>query len=89
MNVMGGVMAYFKVAFRRYGDSVPMAIDRLLLRKFATSMRETLISQLKLFESDQKDLGRLFHEDDHIIETRYLYNYAYIYIYIYIPVYIY
>lgn len=50
-----------------------MAIDRLLLRKTASSMRETLIGQLKLFESEQSDLAKLFHEDPHVVETRYIY----------------
>lgn len=48
IDIMAGVRAYFQVAYKRFADNVPQAINHELIRGIKRDMLKTLFSQLGL-----------------------------------------
>jgi hypothetical protein len=70
LQVMAGTDAYFRLAIKRFGDNVPMAIDFFFLTRCGESLEKEVISRLGLLEKDMDALSALLQEDRHIVEKR-------------------
>lgn len=70
LEVVAEVLAYFKVALKRVGDNVPMAIDHQFLLQFSKTVDEELIHKLNLLEADKSTLTNLLDEDPTVVRRR-------------------
>merc|ERR1712232_311211 len=55
--------AYHKVVFKRFCDTLPRAVDDLLLRGFLRNSKDTLISKLGIMSANDSELTEWFEED--------------------------
>lgn len=70
LEVVGEVLAYFKVAYKRFGDLVPMVIDNQFMLRFTELLDDKMISELKILESDDDTISMLLSEDPMVVRRR-------------------
>ncbi|KAK7471940.1 hypothetical protein VKT23_000046 [Stygiomarasmius scandens] len=49
LNIMADVRAYFQVAYKRFADNVPLAVDQELVRGLEKGILDVLTSQLRIY----------------------------------------
>ncbi|THU89402.1 hypothetical protein K435DRAFT_677975 [Dendrothele bispora CBS 962.96] len=49
LDIMADVRAYFQVAYKRFTDNVPLAVDHELVRGLEKDMFDTITSQLRIY----------------------------------------
>lgn len=71
LAIMAGVRAHFQVAYKRFTDNVPLAIDQEFIKGVERGREETLYSGLKLSGPDRHKIAReLVHEPGGIAAQR-------------------
>ncbi|KAB5589117.1 Myxovirus resistance protein [Ceratobasidium theobromae] len=55
LEIMASVRAYYQVAYKRFADTVPLAIDRHYVRAFEHVIQTTLVTRLKISSPDAHD----------------------------------
>eukprot|EP00478_Filoreta_tenera_P000057 GABV01000057.1.p1 GENE.GABV01000057.1~~GABV01000057.1.p1 ORF type:complete len:338 (+),score=139.86 GABV01000057.1:1271-2284(+) len=70
LNVMASALAYFVVAQDRFVDAVCMAIDDLLLIRFAATLRARLVGNLEILTAKQAHIEKLLSEDPGVADRR-------------------
>ncbi|KAH8818782.1 P-loop containing nucleoside triphosphate hydrolase protein [Flagelloscypha sp. PMI_526] len=71
LNIMADVRAYFQVAYKRYADMIPLAIDKVLIRGITNGLSQFVVNELGILGPEGtaicKDLAR---EDSRVAERR-------------------
>ncbi|KAJ3044369.1 hypothetical protein HDV00_002261 [Rhizophlyctis rosea] len=70
LHVMAASEAYFRLAFRRFGDNVPMHVDWHFLGRFGESLEKELVGRLGVLEKDMGVVEGLLQEDRFVSERR-------------------
>ncbi|KAI0250045.1 P-loop containing nucleoside triphosphate hydrolase protein [Lactifluus subvellereus] len=71
LKIMADVRAYFQVAFKRFVDNIPKAIDELLVLGLAKGLQDALVNGLGLDSPDAHErCTRLLAESPHIAGRR-------------------
>ncbi|KAJ3297651.1 hypothetical protein HK104_000284 [Borealophlyctis nickersoniae] len=70
LHVMAASDAYFRLAFRRFGDNVPMTIDYHFLSRFGELLEKELVARLGVLEKDMGVIKGLLMEDRFVAERR-------------------
>ncbi|GAB1525582.1 hypothetical protein RhiTH_008745 [Rhizoctonia solani] len=55
LEIMASARAYYQVAYKRFSDTVPLAIDHRYVRGFEKAIQSTLVNGLKISASDAHD----------------------------------
>ncbi|KAF8701083.1 hypothetical protein RHS03_06571, partial [Rhizoctonia solani] len=55
LEIMASARAYYQVAYKRFSDTVPLAIDHRYVRAFEKAIQSTLVNGLKISASDAHD----------------------------------
>ncbi|CAE6540893.1 unnamed protein product [Rhizoctonia solani] len=55
LEIMAGARAYYQVAYKRFSDTIPLAIDHRYVRAFERTIQATLVAGLKISASDAHD----------------------------------
>ncbi|CAE6452917.1 unnamed protein product [Rhizoctonia solani] len=55
LEIMAGARAYYQVAYKRFSDTIPLAIDHRYVRAFERAIQTTLVAGLKISASDAHD----------------------------------
>ncbi|KAI0250037.1 hypothetical protein BJV78DRAFT_616771 [Lactifluus subvellereus] len=70
IEIMADVRAYFQVAYKRFVDTVPMGIDRMMLRRMSVGLEGALLRGLVSGPDGYQRCGMLLSEPEDIIERR-------------------
>ncbi|KAJ3292517.1 hypothetical protein HK104_005215 [Borealophlyctis nickersoniae] len=70
LHVMAASDAYFRLAFRRFGDNVPMTIDYHFLSRFGEMLEKELVGRLGVLEKEVAVIKGLLMEDRFVAERR-------------------
>ncbi|PBK61230.1 hypothetical protein ARMSODRAFT_1089911 [Armillaria solidipes] len=71
LSIMAEVRAYFQVAYKRFTDIIPLAIDHDLVRGLNRDLLETLSDRLGIYRPEGKELcERLALENPQVSEKR-------------------
>ena len=70
LHVMAASDAYFRLAFKRLGDIVPMHIDYHFLGNLAEGLEKEMIARLGVLEKDTMSLSLMVMEDRFVMERR-------------------
>ncbi|KAJ1303118.1 hypothetical protein OPQ81_011319 [Rhizoctonia solani] len=52
LEIMASARAYYQVAYKRFSDTIPLAIDHRYIRAFERAIQNTLVARLKISASD-------------------------------------
>jgi hypothetical protein len=66
LQVMAASDAYFRLAFKRFGDNVPMHIDYLFLGRFGEGLEKEVVGRLGVLEKETGALTGLLVEDRYV-----------------------
>ncbi|CAE6500374.1 unnamed protein product [Rhizoctonia solani] len=55
LEMMASSRAYYQVAYKRFSDTIPLAIDHRYIRAFEKTIQATLVAGLKISASDAHD----------------------------------
>ncbi|CAE6498607.1 unnamed protein product [Rhizoctonia solani] len=55
LEIMASARAYYQVAYKRFSDTVPLAVDHRYIRAFERAIQTTLVAGLKISASDAHD----------------------------------
>jgi hypothetical protein len=70
LKVVAEVQAYFKVAYKRIIDVVPMTIENLFLEELASELRRSLVEKLGLLGKDGLEKCTNYAADSAEIEEK-------------------
>ncbi|KAJ3539480.1 hypothetical protein NMY22_g4720 [Coprinellus aureogranulatus] len=70
LNIMADVRSYFQVAYKRYADMVPLAVDHELVRGVARDVLRTLHVRLGISGEDGHRVAKELVEEDHHTANR-------------------
>ncbi|CAI2165758.1 22_t:CDS:2 [Funneliformis geosporum] len=70
LEMVASVMAYFKLAFKRYADAVSLTIIHAFIDGFSRLIEEKLIEALEQNEDEHFNIDELIREDDSIKRKR-------------------
>ncbi|CAE7058326.1 unnamed protein product [Rhizoctonia solani] len=55
LDIMASARAYYQVAYKRFSDTIPLAIDHRYIRAFEQAIQTTLVAGLKISSPDAHD----------------------------------
>jgi len=55
LEIMASVRAYYQVAYKRFADTVPLAIDQRYIRAFDETIQSALVTGLSISSPDARD----------------------------------
>jgi hypothetical protein len=70
IRVAADVMAYFEIASKRFGDTVPMIVDHQFLIKFSDTVEEELLRKIGVVTRDETELEALLEENSEVALLR-------------------
>ncbi|KAJ3214590.1 hypothetical protein HDU67_001455 [Dinochytrium kinnereticum] len=70
LHVMAASDAYFRLAFKRLGDNVPMHVDFHFLSKIGEGLEKELVARLGVLEKDAASVASMVEEDRFVAERR-------------------
>lgn len=71
LEIMASARAYYQVAYKRFSDTIPLAIDHRYVRAFEKTIQATLVAGLKISASDAHDrCAKWMAEPESIVRKR-------------------
>ncbi|KAJ3104555.1 hypothetical protein HDU97_009067 [Phlyctochytrium planicorne] len=70
LHVMAASDAYFRLAFKRMGDNVPMHVDFHFLSRVGEGLEKELVARLGVLEKDAAAVAAMVEEDRFVAERR-------------------
>ncbi|KAJ3319684.1 hypothetical protein HDU76_000474 [Blyttiomyces sp. JEL0837] len=70
LHVMAASDAYFRMAFKRVNDVIPMHVDYFFLNRLGEGLERELVGRLGVLEKDSSAIGVLVMEDRAVVERR-------------------
>ncbi|KAJ3113830.1 hypothetical protein HDU96_002872 [Phlyctochytrium bullatum] len=70
LHVMAASDAYFRLAFKRLGDNVPMHVDFHFLSRVGEGLEKELVARLGVLEKDAASVAAMVEEDRFVAERR-------------------
>ncbi|KAJ3192762.1 hypothetical protein HK101_005998 [Irineochytrium annulatum] len=70
LHVMAASDAYFRLAFKRLGDVLPMHVDFHFLSRFGDGIEKEMVARLGVLEKDAAAVAGMVMEDRFVVERR-------------------